>query len=116
MVGAEALIRWQHPELGAIPPMDFIPAAERTGQIVPMGNWVISEVCRHIGQWQEAQLAPVKIAINISLEQLRQLDYVNKVRAITDAAGWRRRGFCSRLRRRQPCAEVIACGLRDGDR
>ena len=87
MVGAEALIRWQHPELGAISPMDFIPAAERTGQIVPMGNWVIAEVCRHIRHWQHAQLPPVKIAINLSLEQLRQLDYVNKVRAITDAAG-----------------------------
>jgi diguanylate cyclase (GGDEF)-like protein len=87
LVGAEALIRWQHPELGDIPPLDFLPVAERTGQIVAMGNWVIEEACRHLQRWREMHLPPVKIAINLSREQLRQPDYAGRVLAMTDAAG-----------------------------
>jgi diguanylate cyclase (GGDEF)-like protein len=87
VAGAEALIRWQHPQLGDIPPLDFIPVAERTGQIVPIGNWVIGEACRHIVQWDKERLPPVKIAINLSREQLRQLEYVETVLAMTRAAG-----------------------------
>lgn len=87
MVGAEALIRWNHPVLGEVPPLEFIPVAERTGQIVPLGNWVIAEVCRYIRQWKQARMAAVKIAINLSREQLRQPDYVEQVLAITNAAG-----------------------------
>lgn len=85
MVGAEALIRWEHPELGEIPPPEFIPVAERTGQIVPMGNWVIREVCRHIDRWKQAGLPLVKIAINLSQEQLQRPDYVDHVLEITRA-------------------------------
>ena len=87
MVGAEALIRWQHPTLGEIPPMEFIPVAERTGQIVSIGNWVIAEVCRSVRRWKQARMPAVKIAINLSREQLRQPDYVEQVQAITNAAG-----------------------------
>jgi diguanylate cyclase (GGDEF)-like protein len=87
LVGAEALIRWQHPDLGDIPPLDFLPVAERTGQIVTMGNWVIEEACRHLQRWREMHLPPVKIAINLSREQLRQPDYAGRVLAMTDAAG-----------------------------
>jgi diguanylate cyclase (GGDEF)-like protein len=87
LAGAEALIRWQHPELGNISPMEFIPAAERTGQIVPIGNWVICEVCRHIRKWEQENLPSVKIAINLSLAQLRQPDFVKSTRSVIDAAG-----------------------------
>ncbi len=79
MVGAEALIRWEHPELGGDSPPEFIPVAERTGQIVPMGNWVIREVCRYIDRWKQAGLPLVKIAINLSQEQLQRPDYVDHV-------------------------------------
>jgi EAL domain-containing protein (putative c-di-GMP-specific phosphodiesterase class I) len=67
--------------------VDFISVAERTGQIVPIGNWVIGEVCRHIRQWEQERLPVVKIAINLSLEQLRKPGYVETVRAIIAAAG-----------------------------
>ncbi|WP_260703813.1 putative bifunctional diguanylate cyclase/phosphodiesterase [Edaphobacter flagellatus] len=87
MVGAEALLRWQHPELGDIPPLEFIPVAERTGQIVPMGNWVVREVCRHIKGWKQARLPLVKIAINLSQEQLRRPDYVERVLEMTRSEG-----------------------------
>ncbi|MBS1798227.1 MAG: EAL domain-containing protein [Acidobacteria bacterium] len=87
IVGAEALIRWEHPKLGDIPPLEFIPVAERTGQILPIGNWVIAEVCRYIKRWQRAGLPLVKIAINLSQEQLRKADYVETVLAMTRAEG-----------------------------
>jgi diguanylate cyclase len=87
LAGAEALIRWQHPELGNISPAEFIPAAERTGQIVPIGSWVIAEVCRHLRRWERENLPPIKIAINLSLAQLRQPDFVESARSVIQAAG-----------------------------
>jgi diguanylate cyclase (GGDEF)-like protein len=87
MVGAEALIRWRHPQLGDIPPLEFIPVAARTGQIIPIGNWVIGEACRHIRRWEQEGLPPVKIAINLSPEQLRQPNCVDHICAILDDAG-----------------------------
>jgi len=87
MVGAEVLLRWQHPKLGEIPPLEFIPIAERTGQIVPIGNWVIGEVCRYVRRWKQARMSTIKLAINLSCEQLRQPGYVDSVMAIVNAAG-----------------------------
>lgn len=87
MVGAEVLLRWQHPKLGDIPPLEFIPIAERTGQIVPIGNWVIGEVCRYVRRWKQARMSAMKLAINLSAEQLRQPGYVDSVLAIVNAAG-----------------------------
>ncbi len=87
LIGAEALIRWKHPELGNIPPLEFIPLAESTGQIVGIGNWVIREVCRHINDWDEAGLPPTRIAINLSPEQLCSPDYIEDVLAIVRASG-----------------------------
>jgi diguanylate cyclase len=82
LVGAEALIRWRHPEMGDIPPLEFIAVAEQTGQIMRISDWTIREVCRQVKQWDAAGLAPVKIAINLSPEQLRQPDFVEHVQAI----------------------------------
>ena len=68
---AEVLIRWQHPEWGAVSPAAFIEVAERTGQIVEVSEWVISEACRQWQVWQAAGLPPVRLALNLSAAQLR---------------------------------------------
>ena len=87
MVGAEALIRWHHPEMGEIAPRLFIPMAERTGLIVRIGNWVIEEVCRQLRAWDREGLARVKIAINLSPDQLCHPQAIDRVMEILNAAG-----------------------------
>jgi len=71
MEGAEALVRWQHPSRGLVPPMEFIPLAEECGLILPLGEWVVDEACRQIRAWLEAGLAVPPIAVNLSLRQFR---------------------------------------------
>jgi len=85
--GAEALIRWTHPELGIVPPLDFIPLAERTGLISQIGNWVIGQACRHILEWDRAGLPPVRIAVNLSPQQLQQPGYIRTVNEIVGQHG-----------------------------
>jgi diguanylate cyclase len=89
LVGAEALIRWHHPEMGNIPPLDFIEIAEKTGQIMQISDWTLHEVCRQAQLWDQAGLPPVKIAINLSPEQLRQPHFVEHVRRIVSGASVR---------------------------
>ena len=72
--GMEALIRWKHPELGMISPTEFIPVAEQTGLIIPMGQWIFEEACRFIKTMQEQELPPLTIAVNISGAQFSQVD------------------------------------------
>ncbi|MDP2804319.1 MAG: EAL domain-containing protein [Gallionellaceae bacterium] len=71
MVGAEALVRWQHPELGLIPPGKFIPLAERSGLVIPMGEWVLHEACRQAQLWRESG-QPLLMAVNISALQFKR--------------------------------------------
>lgn len=80
--GAEALIRWHHPMLGNIAPMEFIAIAERSGQIVQIGEWVVSEVCRCLDVWRRSGLDPVQISINLSPIQFNVPDLVGRVEHI----------------------------------
>jgi diguanylate cyclase (GGDEF)-like protein len=72
LVGAEALIRWRHPEQGMVPPMKFIPIAERSGLIVEIGEWVLNEACRQMVAWRAAGLPEFVLAVNLSMVQFRR--------------------------------------------
>jgi predicted signal transduction protein with EAL and GGDEF domain len=78
LVGVEALIRWNHPELGRLPPAQFLPIAEETGLIVPLGEWVLAKACRTVSKWPS-----ISVAVNISPVQLRDADFADRVLAIT---------------------------------
>lgn len=80
MTGMESLIRWMHPKRGLISPMEFIPLAEETGLIVPIGTWVLEEACRQNKEWQLQGLPPVVVSVNISVKQFQQPDFVQTVR------------------------------------
>ena len=79
IVGAEALIRWRHPDLGLILPARFIPVAERSGLIHKIGAWVLNEACRRAKQWQEAGLTQLTVAVNLSPVQFRRDDIEREV-------------------------------------
>ncbi len=80
--GMEALLRWDCPGRGMIAPADFIPVAEESGHIVPLGYWVLNEVCCNIKQWQDAGLPIVPVSVNVSAKQFQQADFPKRVRAI----------------------------------
>jgi diguanylate cyclase (GGDEF)-like protein len=87
LVGAEALIRWQHSELGLVPPGQFIPLLEETGLIVPVGEWVLQEACRQAREWQQQGHRPVRISVNISPMQFKKGELVTLVRAALADSG-----------------------------
>ncbi|MFT4286183.1 EAL domain-containing protein [Nocardioides sp.] len=86
VTGCEALLRWHHPQLGSVPPSEFIPVAEDSGLIVPIGDWVLHTACLQAVAWQAEGLAPVPVAVNLSARQLRQ-DLVSWVSRALRATG-----------------------------
>ena len=81
IVGVEALIRWQHPEQGLLPPAQFVPVAEDCGLILPIGRWVLREACRQARAWRQAGLPPIIVAINTSALEFRARDFLENIRA-----------------------------------
>ncbi len=79
LVGAEALVRWQHPERGLVPPSDFIPVAEHTGAIVPIGEWVLETACAQAQTWQSRTEDDLSISVNVSARQLERPDFPETV-------------------------------------
>ncbi|OYD54464.1 diguanylate cyclase [Thauera propionica] len=86
-IGCEALVRWQHPERGLVPPAQFIPIAEDSGMIVPIGEWVLREACRQQAEWNAAGLRDLTVAINISALQFQRADFPDVVARILDETG-----------------------------
>jgi diguanylate cyclase (GGDEF)-like protein len=82
MSGMEALVRWRHADHGLMSPGDFIPLAEETGFMIPLGRWVLREACRQNRQWQDEGCAPLRVAVNISAAQLREDDFADSVALI----------------------------------
>ncbi len=82
LIGAEALLRWQHPDRGLVGPEHFVPVAEDSGLIVSIGQWVLGEACRQARAWQAAGLEPVPIALNISAIEFRNAAFLDNVRRV----------------------------------
>ncbi len=87
ILGAEALIRWQQPELGLVPPDKFIPIAEETGLILPIGEWVLDAACRQYKEWQENGIAPQSISVNLSGRQFHDPALVDTIYTIVTDSG-----------------------------
>ena len=87
IVGVEALVRWHHPRLGMVPPSEFIPAAEESGLIVPLGAWVLEEACRQAARWEGERGAPLPVWVNLSGRQLSQPDLPEMVASTLGATG-----------------------------
>jgi len=89
IAGFEALIRWNHPERGLVPPNDFIPLAEETGMILPMGQWILREACRQMSGWQQAfpRAEPLSIGVNLSVKQFAQPDLREQIADIVATTG-----------------------------
>jgi diguanylate cyclase (GGDEF)-like protein len=85
--GFEALLRWDHPQRGLVPPLEFIAILEDTGLILPVGEWVIGEVCRQLKAWQAQGMAVRPVAINLSARQLQQADLAGAIERIVARAG-----------------------------
>lgn len=87
-LGAEALLRWTHPERGMVSPADFIPLAEQTGLIVPIGQWVLETACQRLAQWQQDDATrDLLLAVNVSARQFRQPNFVSQVQAVLERSG-----------------------------
>jgi diguanylate cyclase (GGDEF)-like protein/PAS domain S-box-containing protein len=87
LIGAEALLRWQHPELGAVSPAEFISIAEDSGQILAIGDWVLREAATQMKRWHDAGLPPITLAVNVSAVQFRHPGLLERVARILEETG-----------------------------
>jgi EAL domain-containing protein (putative c-di-GMP-specific phosphodiesterase class I) len=88
MTGAEALVRWQHPERGMVPPGEFIPLAEDNGLILQLGHWVLQAACAQLVRWaRQPGMNHLTVAVNVSVRQFHHIDFVEQVLAILDHTG-----------------------------
>lgn len=87
LIGVEALVRWNHPELGIIRPNKFIPIAEETGLIQPLGEWVLRRACEQNKAWQEEGYPPVVMSVNLSARQFYQADLLDRIQRILEGTG-----------------------------
>ena len=87
VTGLEALLRWQHPELGLVPPDKFIRIAENSGLIIPIGEWVLRTACHQARKWQEEGLPAMSVAVNVSAVQFRQEDFCEVIRRVLAESG-----------------------------
>ena len=87
MVGVEALLRWRNTELGVVSPVEFIPVAESTGVIVPIGAWVLKTACRQVKEWQEAGWSDLRVAVNLSPREVDRGDAVKSISAALSGSG-----------------------------
>jgi EAL domain-containing protein (putative c-di-GMP-specific phosphodiesterase class I) len=86
--GAEALLRWQHPVLGLVPPDEFIPLAEQSGLILQLGTWVLAAACKQLVEWsQRADMAELTLSVNVSVHQFRRPDFVKQVQSVMERTG-----------------------------
>lgn len=87
IIGAEALARWDNPELGAVSPVEFVPVSEETGLIVPIGDWILENACRQAKEWMDMGLSDVSVAVNLSVRQFRQGVLAERVQEILEQTG-----------------------------
>ncbi|MBF0129794.1 MAG: EAL domain-containing protein [Alphaproteobacteria bacterium] len=87
VVGSEALLRWHSNDLGSVSPVEFIPIAEETGLIIPIGEWVLREACLQVGRWAKAGLPPMRVAVNLSARQFRDSALISRVQEIISETG-----------------------------
>jgi diguanylate cyclase (GGDEF)-like protein len=96
IVGTEALVRWQHPERGMVPPLEFIPTAEQTGQIAAIGRFVLTRACAQAAAWAAAG-HPLRMSVNVAVDQLRDDDFPGIVRQVLSDSGLHPRQLCLEL-------------------
>jgi len=87
VIGVEALVRWNHPTRGLVPPMKFIPISEESGFIEPLGSWVLNEACRQLAEWQGQGITGIRVAVNLSPHQLRSTTLVAQVQNVLQTHG-----------------------------
>ncbi|WP_456271849.1 EAL domain-containing protein [Bacillus sp. AK031] len=97
VIGAEALIRWRHPYLGIVSPMEFIPLAEETGLIGPIGNWVLHQACKQAKKWQEKGFDDFYISVNVSANQFQQPSFTSEITQALKSSGLSPHCLCLEL-------------------